>query len=285
MPHNDILNFERGYDMKLHYLGTCSGTEPMPGMHHTSTVLETGGLLYWLDAGECCVHTAHNRGMDVMQSRAVFISHPHLDHVGGLANLLHCISKFISPMFGRTLTHGEKLSILTPDMEVLKAVHILLRQKNFTRYDERLVKDGLIYEDENIRVTAFHNHHLKDDGVDGVWHSFSYRIEAEGKCIIYSGDLKSPAELDAMNPETADLVIMETGQASVSMLQRRLKLGYARAARIVDEMEEQGIVGPFVGSKPRAILITKEQWENMKNGQQAQIGFDDIIAQDQETEN
>ena len=211
MPHNDILNFERGYDMKLHYLGTCSGTEPMPGMHHTSTVLETGGLLYWLDAGECCVHTAHNRGMDVMQSRAVFISHPHLDHVGGLANLLHCISKFISPMFGRTLTHGEKLSILTPDMEVLKAVHILLRQKNFTRYDERLVKDGLIYEDENLRVTAFHNHHLKDDGVDGVWHSFSYRIEAEGKCIIYSGDLKSPAELDAMNPETADLVIMETG--------------------------------------------------------------------------
>ena len=55
-------------------------------------------------------------------------------------------------------------------------------------------------------------------------------------------------------------VVLETGQASVSMLQRRLKLGYARAARIVDEMEEQGIVGPFQGSKPRAILITKEQW-------------------------
>jgi len=55
-------------------------------------------------------------------------------------------------------------------------------------------------------------------------------------------------------------VILETGQASVSMLQRRLKLGYARAARIVDEMEEKGIVGPFQGSKPRDILITKEQW-------------------------
>ena len=59
-----------------------------------------------------------------------------------------------------------------------------------------------------------------------------------------------------MLPAAVD-VILETGQASVSMLQRRLKLGYARAARIVDEMEEKGIVGPFQGSKPRAILITR----------------------------
>lgn len=61
-------------------------------------------------------------------------------------------------------------------------------------------------------------------------------------------------------------VILETGQASVSMLQRRLKLGYARAARIVDEMEERGIVGPFEGAKPRQLLITKEQWAQMQNG-------------------
>ena len=72
-------------------------------------------------------------------------------------------------------------------------------------------------------------------------------------------------EGDELLPAAVD-VILETGQASVSMLQRRLKLGYARAARIVDEMEEKGIVGPFQGSKPRAILITKEQWENRKSG-------------------
>ncbi|MBO5867673.1 MAG: DNA translocase FtsK, partial [Oscillospiraceae bacterium] len=80
---------------------------------------------------------------------------------------------------------------------------------------------------------------------------------------------------DEMLPAAVD-VILEIGQASVSMLQRRLKLGYARAARIVDEMEEMGIVGPYMGSKPRAILVTKEQWESMRNGQTTQLGFEDL---------
>ena len=81
-------------------------------------------------------------------------------------------------------------------------------------------------------------------------------------------------EGDEMLPAAVD-VILETGQASVSMLQRRLKLGYARAARIVDEMEEKGIVGPFQGSKPRAILVTKEQWAAMKGGAE-QMTMDDM---------
>ncbi len=82
-------------------------------------------------------------------------------------------------------------------------------------------------------------------------------------------------EGDEMLPAAVD-VILETGQASVSMLQRRLKLGYARAARIVDEMEEKGIVGPFQGSKPRAILITKEQWQERKNGSAEQLDFEEL---------
>ena len=70
---------------------------------------------------------------------------------------------------------------------------------------------------------------------------------------------------DEMMPAAVE-VLLETGQASVSMLQRRLKLGYARAARIMDELEEKGIVGPFEGSKPRQMLITREQWQAMKDG-------------------
>jgi len=77
----------------------------------------------------------------------------------------------------------------------------------------------------------------------------------------------APEEADSEYDELIDAateVVVETGQASVSMLQRRLKLGYARAARLVDQLEEKGIVGPFEGSKPRQLLITKEQWQEMK---------------------
>jgi S-DNA-T family DNA segregation ATPase FtsK/SpoIIIE len=73
----------------------------------------------------------------------------------------------------------------------------------------------------------------------------------------------SGSDYDELLPNAVD-VIFETGQASVSMLQRRLKLGYSRAARIVDQMEELGIVGPFEGSKPRNVLVTKDQWRQMQ---------------------
>lgn len=75
--------------------------------------------------------------------------------------------------------------------------------------------------------------------------------------------IQSTKEIDTMDsdellPEAINLVV-EEGQASISMLQRRLKIGYARAARIVDEMEARGIVGGYEGSKPRKVLITKEE--------------------------
>ncbi len=69
--------------------------------------------------------------------------------------------------------------------------------------------------------------------------------------------------------ETAAKLIIETGQASVSILQRRLRLGYTRAARLIDMMQDEGLVGPYRGSKPREILVDREQWlkDDMKKGQ------------------
>ena len=95
------------------------------------------------------------------------------------------------------------------------------------------------------------------------------------------------SEYDDLLPDAVD-VIFETKQASVSMLQRRLKLGYSRAARIVDQMEELGVVGPFEGSKPRKLLITRDQWQEMQminatapigGMQEDELSFADIQAQ------
>ena len=64
-----------------------------------------------------------------------------------------------------------------------------------------------------------------------------------------------------------EVVVIDAGQASTSLLQRRCKLGYARAARIMDEMEQKSIIGPYEGAKPRAVLISRQQWLEMQMNQ------------------
>lgn len=73
----------------------------------------------------------------------------------------------------------------------------------------------------------------------------------------------STSDSDELLPEAIDLVVNE-GQASISLLQRRLRVGYARAARLVDEMELRGIVGGYEGSKPRKVLIDREDLDNLE---------------------
>ena len=89
--------------------------------------------------------------------------------------------------------------------------------------------------------------------------------KAEGKAKEQrkdSGEPEPGSDEDIF--ERAIEVVVEAGQASTSSLQRRLKLGYARAARIMDELEEKGIIGPYEGAKPRRVLMSKEQLAERK---------------------
>lgn len=70
-------------------------------------------------------------------------------------------------------------------------------------------------------------------------------------------------DTDPLLMETIEVVV-ETGQASTSFIQRRFKVGYARAGRIIDQMEERGIISGFQGSKPREVLMSKERWQELK---------------------
>ncbi len=203
--------------MKIHFLGTCAGSEPMPGMHQCSLVMEINGIYYWFDAGECCGYTAHTMGLDVTKTRALFVSHPHIDHIGGLPHLLFVMHKLLSRDKTKQLIHENTLEVFFPDLELFEAIKTVSARKGdliFT-IKEQKTHDGLLFEDENIRVTALHNAHLKEDGSAG-WHSYSFLIEAEGKRIVFSGDVRKPCELDPLIGEGCDYLIMETGHHKVA---------------------------------------------------------------------
>ena len=129
----------------------------------------------------------------------------------------------------------------------------------------RRVQGCFITAEEIERVVDF----VKEKGETAYSEDVMRQIEQ----AVQDKDKKSaPAEVASGSDDGDELlpaaveVVLETGQASVSMLQRRLKLGYSRAARLVDQMEERGIVGPFEGSKPRQLLIDKAKWQEMQMG-------------------
>lgn len=132
------------------------------------------------------------------------------------------------------------------------------------------VQGCFITDNEVQEVVNFIKASSEAEYSDTVMAEIDKKAAESGKASASNASSGAAAETDSsdgdeMLPAAVD-VILETGQASVSMLQRRLKLGYARAARIMDEMEERGIVGPFEGSKPRQLRITREQWQAIKDG-------------------
>ncbi len=117
-----------------------------------------------------------------------------------------------------------------------------------------------------------------DEEIEGVtkyvkkWHKAQYNLEAEDEIKrIAAEDLSEESREDSegidvdSKMEEAIRIVIEAGQASTSMIQRRMKVGYARAGRMIDDMEQLGIVGPHQGSKPREVLMTYSQWLERNN--------------------
>ena len=150
------------------------------------------------------------------------------------------------------------------------------------------VQGCFITDEEAEEVAEFVKTSAEADYSDEILKEIEQNVTASGSGKSgKDGDSDQLAMEMAGDPLLPDAVevVLDTGQASTSMLQRRLKLGYAHAARIVDELEEKGIVGPFEGSKPRQMLITREQWDTMvglnpkakaPEEQPAVLGDDDV---------
>ena len=119
--------------------------------------------------------------------------------------------------------------------EEISAVLNFIKATSSAQYDEEMIA-----EMERRAVAEKGSHDSGDDSDGGSAH-------------------------DPMFDQAVECVI-DAGQASTSLLQRRCKLGYARAARIMDQMEQEGIIGPYEGAKPRSVLVTCAQWQERKLG-------------------
>ena len=214
--------------MDIFLLGSCSGTEPQPGRHHTSWVLRHDGGLFWFDAGENCSYTAHLAGIDLTASRAVFLSHPHLDHVGGLPNLLWTIAKL--RIIGKQPRQFE-LPIYTASTAQIEAVFQMLGVTEFPCRSQIIpLREGIVLASP-IQVEARGNRHLPP-APSGEARSFSFRITAEGKTILYSGDVDSIRELDGWTGQ-CDLLLMENGHHQPEEVCRYLAEINAKIGRLV----------------------------------------------------
>lgn len=204
----------------LRIFGSCSGTEPMPGRHHTALSLTAGDRHYFFDAGEDCCHPAQLCGMDLLKTRAVFISHCHFDHVGGMAGLFRTIRK-MEYQERRKVADG-KVEIYIPEPRVWELVKQFL-----CLTDDGLVLDmtlpvrkptvGAFYRDENLSVTGHATAHMKPEE-DGSPRSFAYEILCGGKRVVFSGDIRQPEELLPALKNGCDLLLCETGHHSVQTI-------------------------------------------------------------------
>ncbi len=203
--------------MRLTFLGTCAGCEPMRGRHHTAFALEHEGDVYFVDAGETCSYTAHLAGIDLLATRAIFITHPHIDHVGGLANLLWTIRKLGSRVDPEVLAQASpRVDVFISDHQVFEAAIGLLGAGFHPHYDLQVQRpaDGEMYSCGEFRVTALHNEHMGTPEPGAPWQSFSYRVEAGGRRVLFSGDFRHVSELDPLL-DGIDLVLVETGHHRV----------------------------------------------------------------------
>lgn len=156
--------------------------------------------------------------------------------------------------------------------------NILKEQIEILQSQKVLEKDNSIKENKtdklhDINEVIKNTEKFKNEEINN-------KIENSNENILENYD---DNEIDSFLLEAIDVVI-QTGQASTSFIQRRFKIGYARAGRIIDQMEERGIISGYQGSKPREVLMTKERLSQLKNSKLNNIEADNSAVEETKEE-
>jgi ribonuclease BN (tRNA processing enzyme) len=253
----------------------------MAGRHHTSFVVEAQGRLYWFDAGEGCAYTAHVLGLDLLKTTAIFISHMHMDHVGGFPHLLWTMEK----LHGRThdprkQMTGKTIDVYLPDWRRWDAILGMVDVSPDTQglpfhIDAERYGDGVIHDDGILTVTARHNHHLGEPAGDDGWTSFSFLVQQDDQRLVYSGDVRDIRDFwPGLGP--CDLLFMETGHHQVrevcTYLQRIEASEGVAFGRLVFVHHGRAILSDPVGQRQLARTILGDRVLIAHDGLSLRIG-------------
>ncbi len=185
--------------MRITFFGSSHGV-PEPNRKCSCALIEAGNGLYFIDMGTNATDGLRTRGIPVESVTAVFVTHMHGDHTDGLIPFIDiCNWKFktAQPKFF-VPTDAERFKAAVSDW-------ISLNGNTLRDFDYSEVCEGPVFEDENIKVTAFKTKHISP--------SYAYLVEAEGKRVLFSGDLSHKGPTDdfpvSVLDEPLDLAICE----------------------------------------------------------------------------
>lgn len=185
--------------MRISFIGTSHGV-PEPDRKCTSSMIEVNGYYYFIDMGCPAIDFIMNRGINIDNVKGIFFTHPHSDHMDGFFSFASITGWYFKNSDPTVFFPNEEVRKCV--ISYLEAVHASPKKDSFS-----VISEGVCYEDENIKVTAIGTMHCTD--------SRAFFVEAEGKRVLFTGDLAHPSR-DFPRIDALDLAVCEAAHFPIT---------------------------------------------------------------------